>query len=316
MMIIYDNTNFISAPFTSEGELENVVQANAEFIFGPDSIYLPKSLIRTSDGVGTIPDGYVIDLASRRWFLVEAELAAHSVWNHIAPQVAKQIIAASQPASRRALAEAAVNQVKENSSLREKFEEYGIREIDIRQVLAEIFERDPIIGIPIDHVGNDLREWAQTLRNEVKLWVIRKLVEFGNEQNVMYEIPEEYRPALDTSSELDRSTSAFQYYDVTLADLVEAKLLTANQKLFLSYQPRGGERKQYEATILSDGTMEVLGKSFSAPSYAALLCLQNAGSNRESVNGWTSWKITPGGTALADLRERFLTQENAVLKKN
>ena len=94
-MIIQGKTKFITASFGSEQELESVVQSNAEFIFGPDSIYLPKSLIRTSDGVGTIPDGYVVDIAERRWLIIEAELSAHSVWNHIAPQIAKQVIAAT-----------------------------------------------------------------------------------------------------------------------------------------------------------------------------------------------------------------------------
>jgi hypothetical protein len=187
-MIIFGQSKFISAPFNSEAELERVVQANAEYIFGPDSIYLPKSLIRTSEGTGTIPDGFVIDLATRRWFIVEAELSVHNVWTHIAPQIAKQVIAATQPGSRRALTELVVNRVKENANFREKFEEREIHEIDIRQVLAEIFESKPIVGIPIDEVGPDLREWAQTLRNEVKLWVIRKLVEFGNADNVIYEI--------------------------------------------------------------------------------------------------------------------------------
>jgi hypothetical protein len=120
--------------------LEAVVQSNAEFIFGPDSIYLLKSIIRTSDGTATIPDGFVVDIAERRWFVVEAELAAHSVWNHIAPQVAKQIIAASQPASRRALTELVVGRVKENTAFREKFDDFGVRDIDIRQFLADIFE--------------------------------------------------------------------------------------------------------------------------------------------------------------------------------
>src|ERR1017187_2732293 len=182
-MIIAGSKKFIAAAFASEAELELVVQANAEYIFGPDSIYLPKSLIHTSDRMGTIPDGFVVDLGSRSWFIIEAELAAHSVWNHIAPQIAKQVIAASQPASRRMLIELVINRVKENADLRERFDELSIKEIDIRRVLSEIFEGKPIIGIPIDQVGADLREWAQTLKSEVKLWVIRKLVEFGSPEN-------------------------------------------------------------------------------------------------------------------------------------
>jgi len=313
-VIIQGKTKFIAAPFSSEKELESLVQANAELIFGPDSIYLPKALIHTADGSGTIPDGFVIDLAMRRWFIVEAELAAHSVWSHIAPQVAKQIIAATQPASRRTLAEVVVNLVKENSAFREKFDDFEIPEIDIRQVLSEIFETRPIVGIPIDEVGTDLREWAQTLRVEVKLWVVRKLVEFGNQGHVIYEIPDEYRPVLDSSPDSGEQTSGLKYYDVGLADLMERGLLKLGETLNMGYRPRGGERKQYEATVIEGGGLQVLGKSFSAPSYAALLCIQNAGSDRNSVNGWTSWRNAEGMT-LAELREKYLEEDEPRFRK-
>jgi len=166
-MIIAGSKKFISAAFASEEELELIVQANAEYIFGPDSLYLPKSLIRTSDGFGTIPDGFVVDLASRSWFIIEAELAVHSVWNHIAPQIAKQIIAASQPARRRMLTELVINRVKESAAFKERFEELCISEIDIRRVLSEIFEGKPIVGIPIDHVGGDLRDWSICVRAQI-----------------------------------------------------------------------------------------------------------------------------------------------------
>jgi hypothetical protein len=304
-MIIQGKTKYITAPFGSEQELETVVQSNAEFIFGPDSIYLPKSLIRTSDGVGTVPDGYVVDIAAQRWFIVEAELAAHSVWSHIAPKIAKQVIAASQPASRRALTELVVNRVKDSPAFREKFEDHGVNEIDIRRFLAEVFDGRPVIAIPIDDVGNDLREWAQTLKNEVRLWIIRKLVEFGNPNNVIYEIPEEYRPVLDTSPDADELDRPSTYYDVTIADLIDRQLLTAHERLLMTYGPRGGERRTYEAIILPDGSLRTLDRTFSAPSYAALACIQSAGSNRETVNGWTSWRNLQGRT-LAELRDQLL----------
>ncbi len=307
-MIIQGKTRFISTAFTSEQELETVVQSNSELIFGPDSIYLPKSLIRTPDGSGTIPDGWVIDIAARRWFIIEAELGAHSVWSHIAPQVAKQIIAASQPANRRALTELVINKVKENASFREKCDDFEVSEIDIRQFLADIFEGKPIVGIPIDEVSSDLREWAQTLKTEVRLWVVRKLVDFGNSGNVIYEIPEEYRPVLDTSPDSDESAQGYKYYDVNLTDLMESHLLSPGQSLFMSYKPRGGDKKQYEAIVSTDGSLVTLGRTFSAPSYAALACIQSAGSDRETVNGWRSWRDQEGRT-LADLRDQFLEKK-------
>jgi len=194
---------------------------------------------------------------------------------------------------------------KENSAFRERFEDFGVSEIDIRQFLADIFEGRPIIGIPIDDVGSDLREWAQTLKTEVKLWIVRKLVDLGNPSNIIYEIPEEYRPVLDTSPDSDDSAQEYKYYDVGIADLIESHLLTPGQSLFLFYKPRGGERKQYEAVVSADGALETLGRQFSAPSYAALACIQNAGSDRETVNGWISRKNQEGRT-LSELREQFL----------
>jgi len=92
-MLILGNQQFIEAPFVNEAELEKVVVDNAELIFGSLSIYLDKALFHTPGGTGTIPDGFVVDLESKKWYIVEAELGHDSVWNHIAPQIAKQIIA-------------------------------------------------------------------------------------------------------------------------------------------------------------------------------------------------------------------------------
>ena len=114
-------------------------------------------------------------------------------------------------------------------------------------------------------MGSDLREWAQTLKNEVRLWVVRKLVEFGNPNNVIYEIPEEYRPTFDTSPDSDESDQPYNYYDVSLADLMESNLLTPGQSLIMFYKPRGGERKQYEAVVAKDGSMETPGPTIFCP---------------------------------------------------
>jgi len=303
-MLIIGDRRFIQASFNNESELEAVVIENAEFIFGPSSIYFPKRLIRTVDGVGTIPDGFVIDPATRQWFVVEAELAKHGVWNHIAPQVAKQIIAASQPLTRELLTELTIQKVRDDDEIKEKFTEQGIDIIDIRRVIAEILEKKPIIGMPIDSVSRDLQEWATTLRNEVKLWIVRKHVEFGHPENVLYEIPEEYRPVLDTQEDSEAAGSIARY-DVTLADLIDAELLKAGEKLYMSYGPRNAEKRTYEGVVEADGSIEVMSKIFNTPSYAALYAMQNAGGNRRTVNGWSYWKNSEG-EFLTELRDRYL----------
>lgn len=308
-MIILKEKKFISANFANEREIEKVVEANAEYIFGPDSIYLPKMLIKSPDGIGTIPDGFAIDLASRQWYIVEAELSSHSVWNHIAPQVAKQIIAASQPATRAVLTELVVNLIKTDDELAEKIDELEIEAIDIRQVLTEIFEKKPIVGLPIDAVSLDLKEWAQTLKVEVKLWIVRKLVDFDDSTNILYEIPDEFKPVFDTTQS-EESDNVSQYFsDITIIDLIEHGFLKSNSKLTFTYKPRGGTATNFTAEISSDGTFLVQEKEFSSPSYAAAFCMQQAGSQRKTINGWSYWKDANGVT-LAHLRLNYISQKN------
>lgn len=309
-MLIIDDRKFVLTKFASEDELERVVIANAEYIFGPSSIYFPKSLIRTTDGAGTIPDGYVIDLDGRRWYIVEVELSQHSVWNHIAPQIAKQIIAANNPVTKQRLIEIAIDHVRDDENLQDKFAEQNIEPIDFRRVLAEILATKPIVGMPIDAVKNDLREWAATLKIDVRLWIVRKYVEFNNPENIVFEIPEEFRPVFDSVP--DESTTNFQIarYDVSISDLIDANLLAVGQRLLMPYKPRNGDQKSYEAFVMDDGSLQVLGRSFSTPSYAAIFGIQDAGSSRSTVNGWTAWRLNNGST-LADLRDKLLANGNS-----
>lgn len=307
-MIITEDRKYIKAPFVNESEIENVVINNYEYIFGPSSIYLPKALIKTGDGGGTIPDGFAIDLASRKWYLVEAELIQHSVWSHIAPQVTKQMIASQQLITKKILEDLAVEVYQKDDTTKEKFGELGIKEINVRKILSEILEKEPIVGVPIDSITNDLRDWARTLKYNVKLWVITKYVDFSNPINIAYEFPEEFKPELDTEEEISESKEKIgkiSRSDITILDLLNSKLLHVNQKLVMVYKPRnGGSQKKYTALVLEDGTLKLLEQKYSSPSYAALAGIQNAGSERKTVNGWTSWK-TEEGITIAELRDKL-----------
>ena len=306
-MLIFRDTKFIKAPFENEAELEQVIVDNYEYLFGPNSIYLPKAKIKTADGVGTIPDGFAIDIGQRKWYLVEAELMHHSVWNHIAPQVTKQILASQQQITKRTIVDLAVSQYKSDSYTKEKFDDLNIAEINVRQVVGDLLETDPIIGVPIDGITNDLRDWARTLKYKVKLWVVSKFVELNNPLNIVFEFPEEFKPELDTEEEREprKANTEIAQYDVEVIDLINSNLLKVSEKLYMSYRPRNGQQKRYEATIMEDGSLELLGQTFSSPSYAALAGIQDAGSDRKTVNGWTSWRSDNGKT-LSDLRDLFL----------
>jgi hypothetical protein len=128
----------------------------------------------------------------------------------------------------------------------------------------------------------------------------------------MYEFPEEFKPVLDTGEESADDESGMARYDVTIDNLLQEGLLHIGDKIFLSYKSRqSGERRNYEATIRNGGIIEILGRVFDNPSYAALYCIQDAGSNRNTVNGWTSWKNSQG-TLLSELREQFLHNKSTL----
>ena len=309
-MLIFKDLKFVKSPFDSEAELEMVVVQNYEYLFGPNSYYLPKARIRTADGGGTIPDGFAIDIDQKKWYLVEAELVHHSVWNHIAPQITKQILASQQAITKRTIIDLSVEQYRTDFSTKEKFDELEIAEINVRQVLGDILDTDPIVGVPIDGVTNDLRDWARTLKYKVKLWLVNKFVEFNNPTNVVFEFPEEFKPELDTEEEAEEqhTNREINRYDVEISDLIASNLIKVGDRLYMPYKPRNGHPKRYEATILEDGSLTLLDQVFGSPSYAALAGINDSGSTRQTVNGWTSWK-TSDGKLLSELREQYLLQQ-------
>jgi len=269
---------------------------------------LPKSKkITTADGYGTIPDGYVIDIDQRVWYIVEVELIRHGVYKHIVEQITKQILASSQPYTKQKIEDLAIDNYNNDQATKEKFIEAEIAEIDIRKVVGDILKEPPIIGLPIDSINNDLRDWTNTLKNKVKIWIVDKFVEVGNPENIIYGFPEEYKPEIDTADGAEASEQQvlkIKQYDVTILDLINNEKLKPSDKLFMTYKLRSGTygKKEYEATILDDGSLSLLGQTFNSPSYAAIACIQDAGSDRNTVNGWTSWKTIDGRT-LSDIRE-------------
>ncbi len=218
------------------------------------------------------------------------------------------MIASQQIITKKILEDLAVEIYQKDDTTKEKFSELGIKEINIRKLLSEILEKEPIVGVPIDSISNDLRDWARTLKYNVKLWVITKYVEFNKPQNIAYEFPEEFKPELDTEEEMidqNDKIGRVSRSDIGLLDLLQAKLLTVNQKLIMIYKPRnGGAQKKYTAIVLEDGSLKLMDQVYSSPSYAALAGIQDSGSDRKTVNGWTSWK-TEDGIIIADLRDKM-----------
>jgi hypothetical protein len=82
---------YANEPFETESQLESAIAEVSATLFGPNRVYLDvKKLIGGKGKTKNIPDGYLIDLTSKkdpRLFVVENELASHDPLNHVAVQI-------------------------------------------------------------------------------------------------------------------------------------------------------------------------------------------------------------------------------------
>lgn len=307
-MLINENEQFIRTHFENEAEIEKVVQQFAEQLFGSSILYIPQARLSTVGGRGTVPDAIVIDVEREEWYLVEAERAVHGTWDHIAPQVSRQLAALASPVSRDIILRLALELISQKPSLRQMFIELGIREIDIHGRINRILHKQPTVAIPIDEIPKDLKEWVQTLRNTVKIWILEKYVSLTDNSNILYSIPDENVPTLTTTpTETGVAATIRSSASQIWREFLEAQPALIGQPVYLEYGPRGSERRTYQGIIRQDG-IEVSGTVYS-PSYAAVACMRQAGSQRRTANGWMMWK-TQNGDLINEVYEQIQRTQN------
>jgi hypothetical protein len=305
-MLVSSSQQFAKAHFTNEAEIEGIVQQFAPLLFGSANVYLPQTKLLTVGGRGTIPDAIVIDLEREEWFVVEAERAVHGTWEHIAPQVSRQLAAVASPSSRDAIIKFALEAIGQSATLKQVLVELGVSEIQIHSRLLRIIRKDPTVAIPIDEIPKDLREWAQTLRHVVKIWVIEKYVSVNEPTSVLYSIPDETLPTITTGPGVapEVNSSASQLW----RDLIDGRPELVGQTVYMEYGPLGTQRQHFEGIVRKDG-IELDGEIYS-PSRAAVICIHKAGSQRPTANGWLRWKMSDGKT-LTDMYESMRPEDAA-----
>jgi hypothetical protein len=305
-VLIGSKFKYVKVAFENEGEIEKVVTENAELLFGSYAIFLPKAKITTIGGKGTIPDGIVIDLASKNWYLVEAERASHGTWEHIAPQVSKQLTAILKSENIEKFLSIALKQLQSNEDLKNTIvDELHIKEIHLHGAILDILKKSPILAIPIDEIPLDLTEWARTLKHEVKIWRIEKYSR-DDGKDILYSVPdEEVANVVLNNGASEVSETKFGGGGL-LRRVIKAGLLMAGETLSFEYGPRGKKKDKFTSIVREDG-LEVDGKVYS-PSYAAVAAMQKAGSTRQTANGWVMWR-NGKGVLINDLVQQLPADE-------
>lgn len=296
-MIVAGANRYFRTPFNNEAEIEDVVKNYAEYLFGSSIVFVPKSKITTMGGTGTIPDGFVVDVESEEWFMIEAELASHGTWQHIAPQISRQLAAVDSQATRDSILTIALDLVKSDKNAAGVFADLGIAQLYIHGKLQTILSKSPTIAIPIDGVPSDLQAWAKTLKFKVKIWVIEKYQSLDG-SSILYSVPDENVPTIATSTNKGQPTSTVAArWSQPYQDIMQAGLIHEGQKVTLEYGSKGKQKQVFEGILRKEG-VEVDGKVMSL-SASAVYSIQKAGSPRQTANGWIMWK-TEDGTFMND----------------
>jgi hypothetical protein len=166
-MLIVDGVRYNPwTPQNEEKEFHPLIKNNAKEIFGKDTIYFDvKTLIKTASGIGTIPDAYVLKLSKPyEWYVIENELATHSIYGHVINQLTKFINGIDNKDTRNQILQMLYEIINKDNSLRETISvKTGYS--DIHYFLSKLFlEKDPRIVVIIDKVTLDLEEACQALR--------------------------------------------------------------------------------------------------------------------------------------------------------
>ena len=282
MIFTSSGSVYSKVQFKTEEEVEKVVIDNFKLLFGDYAILLPKFLIRTSGGKGTIPDGIIIDFKGNRWFIMEVERGVHDTWEHITKQIGKQFVAVMNREMKNKITELCIAEIgkqKEFSKLLES--DLKIQLIHIHGYVQKILENDPIISLPIDYSLSDLEVWAKKFN--VQIQHIEKYMNSNGE--VLYDFPDlELTQEKESLKTMNKSNALY--------DIVKAGLLKVGDKVYLDYGPKGKAKTHFEGKICSDG-IEVDGVVSSA-SISALRCIQKITPSRNSENGWKVWKTADG----------------------
>jgi len=269
--------------FANEEEIENVVINNFKLLFGDYSILLDKNLINTNSGKGSIPDGIIINFQENEWYILEVERGIHGTWEHIAPQISKQITAMENIDTKVKIAENCIEKINKNPSFKDLLNEIDIEEINIHGTINKILKSPPIVALPIDFIPNDLKDWTKTLKVEVIVWLVEKYVDING--NILFSIPEK-EVETETDSGDEKTTG-----DI-LSQVINKGLLTVGQELYFEYGPKGKIKTKFIGIVRKNG-IEVDGE-ISSVSVSSLRCIQKISPSRTTSNGWVVWKTKDG----------------------
>jgi len=212
-MLWTPKTRYVPEEFQKEADLEAAIREVGSALFGPRRIYLDvKKRIGAKGRTSSIPDGYLIDLSSRKkpnLYVVEVELMKHDPLKHVAVQILEFSLAfeAEPQKVKKAIREALDAQTQARSACERFAAENGFENLDF---LLEtlVYEGQFSALVIIDELSSELEAVLMSrFKFPVEVITLRRYVNQAGERIYEFEPFLEGVPGYDsTEAELQAST--------------------------------------------------------------------------------------------------------------
>ena len=184
--LYFNNKRFTEKEFSKEKDLEDLMFFNSKNLFGQNSIMIEaKKRIDNKTLGGTIPDAFLFDLRdpeNPEFYLVEAELAKHSFYNHIFPQITKFFAFYKDPLSQSELIEKLYSLISSEPVLKKEFKD-RIGNKEIFKFVKDTIENSQNILLILDNEKNELpaiiKTYTDTWGKIVKVTLLKEYINGG-----------------------------------------------------------------------------------------------------------------------------------------
>jgi len=148
MLLLKNGVKYLPYDYISEEELTQMVIEHYKEIFGTNTIYFDPQTMKTHAGINVRNDGIILSLVQNQWYILEVELAEHSLHRHIIPQITKFNIAYQETETKRKLTEALYTLIRQDPYKTAALQTQKIE--DAHKYLTETIDTPPTIAIVMD----------------------------------------------------------------------------------------------------------------------------------------------------------------------
>lgn len=192
-MLVQGNKRFKVEPFTGIQELRDFVSDHGDVILGKPTVLLEPGDLEKLGCFERTPDFVAIDVVLRHWSVVVIEPRGLVPESPAFRSLVTQEQIARRPGTRRTVSALIIEQVKTRGAVLKSFEAAGVHAIDVRDVLGEIFAHDPYFDLIVEEPSDGALQALTATAPSFRVWAVRKFVQEGARENVIYEVPESPR---------------------------------------------------------------------------------------------------------------------------